>query len=352
MIMEMKAIDIRPVIKAIKETVESHALPDTKGAYCRWLWQDKRGGRRLGINEYGCADAVNILYTINEFYCDDEERAQRIAAIQSMQDPDTGMFTEATHHTIHTTAHCTAALELFEAKPLYPIYGLHKYFDKDELYALLDGLDWNDPWPKSHQGAGVYAALVNSGEMTEEFSKNYFDWLYENTDPETGFFRTGYASRAPYASISHPNGKDSPDSIFAYMAGGFHYFFNHEYAKMPMRYPERVIDTCIAMYKNGGIREDFGRCVGFLEIDWVYCMSRASRQTAHRWGEVRELLYGFARDFTDYLLSIDHKTHDGFNDLHMLFGAACALAELQSALPGVIITEKPMKLVLDRRPFI
>ena len=39
-------------------------------------------------------------------------------------------------------------------------------------------------------------------------------------------------------------------------------------------------------------------------------------------------------------------------DLHMLFGSVCALAELQSALPGMIITEKPLRLVLDRRPFI
>ena len=46
------------------------------------------------------------------------------------------------------------------------------------------------------------------------------------------------------------------------------------------------------------------------------------------------------------------EVHDGFNDLHMLFGSVCALAELQLALPGIIVTEKPLKLVLDRRPFI
>ena len=348
----MKKLDIRPIIKAMKQTVESHALTDTPGAYCRWLWQNSKNSRKLGINEYGCADAINILYTINEFYCDDKVRGERILALQSLQNPEDGMFVEATHHTIHTTAHCTAALELFEARPLYPIRGLHKYFDKDELYALLDGLDWNNPWPQSHQGAGVYAALVNAGEITEEFQKNYFEWFYENADPVTGFWKVGYAEKAPYADISHPNGNDVPDSIFTYMAGGFHYFFNHEYAKMPVRYPEKIIDTCIAMYKNHGIRKDFGKCVGFLEIDWVYCMTRASRQTSHRADEVRALLYEFAEGFVDYLLSLDYATDDDFNDLHMLFGCACALAELQQALPGIMITEKPLKLVLDRRPFI
>ena len=57
-------------------------------------------------------------------------------------------------------------------------------------------------------------------------------------------------------------------------------------------------------------------------------------------------------EYTDFLGSIDVKTHDGFNDLHMLFGTTCALAELQQALPGEMAVKKPLKLVLDRRPFI
>ncbi len=348
----IKKLDIRPIISAMIKTVKRHELTDHPGAYCRWLWQNENKSRELGINEYGCADAVNILYTVNEFYCDDETRAARISALQSLQNKDTGMFTERTHHTIHTTAHCTAALELFEARPLYPIYGLHKYFDKNELYSLLDGLDWNDPWPQSHQGAGVYAALVNSGEITEDFQHNYFAWFAEDADPETGFWKAGYATNAPYADHSHPNGKSAPDTVFAYMAGGFHYFFNHEYAKMPVPYPDKIIDTCIAMYKNGGIRHNFGRKVDFLEVDWVYCMTRASRQTSHRNDEVRALIYEFSEGYVDYLLSLDYETHDDFNDLHMLFGCVCCLAELQQFMPGVIVTEKPLKLVLDRRPFI
>ena len=92
--------------------------------------------------------------------------------------------------------------------------------------------------------------------------------------------------------------------------------------------------------------------VGFMEIDWVFCMNRASRQTAHRFDEVKALLWDFAQRFIPYLDSLDEKTDDGLNDLHMLFGAVCALAELQLALPGKIETTVPLKNVLDRRPFI
>ena len=74
--------------------------------------------------------------------------------------------------------------------------------------------------------------------------------------------------------------------------------------------------------------------------------------TAHRFDEVKELLWHMAQRFLPWLMSLDENTHDMFNDLHMLFGAACAMAELQIALPGKIETDIPLKNVLDRRPFI
>ena len=347
----MNKIDIRPLIKEIKYSVERHELPERKGAYCRWLWQAETGKpRELGINEYGCADAANILYTINDFYCDPETRAARVDALKSLQDPETGMYTEATHHTIHTTAHCTAALQLFDEKPLYPVKGLHKYFDKEELYAFLEGLNWaGDPWGQSHRGAGIYAALVNADEITEEFSKNYFEWLWENADEVSGFWKKSVADKAPYSNARNVDGYTS---MYPIMAGSFHYLFNHEYAKMPLRYPDKVIDSCIKMYTENGLSPDFGKNCNFIEIDWIYCMTRAARQTSHRNDEVRALVWDMAEKYLDYLLKLDHRTHDRFNDLHMLFGVCCALAELQSFFPGRIITEKPLKLVLDRRPFI
>ena len=59
-------INIDNIIKKISDTVESHRL-ENEGEYARWIWQNKEGNRELGINEYGCADAINILYTIGKF---------------------------------------------------------------------------------------------------------------------------------------------------------------------------------------------------------------------------------------------------------------------------------------------
>ena len=339
-------MDINNLILKIKETVDSHYL-GKPGEYARWIWHDSPDGnnvitwdveRDLGLNEYGCADAANILYTIGYFPSDPEERKCWVETLQNMQDPKTGLFTEQTHHPIHTTAHCAAALELFDAKPKYPYTDLEQYKTKEGLYGLLEGLDWANPWSQSHQGAGIYAAFANADQLTPEWRKWYFDWLWENASPETGFWKKGYEDK----SMPH-----------AQMAGGFHYYFNHEHAHMPVRYPEKMIDYCLYMYRETEMHSGkFGRLVGFIEVDWIYSITRSMRKTPHRFEECKQTLIEFADDYIAYLNTIDHKTHDGFNDLHMLFGMTCALAELQQALPGRYTTAKPLKLVLDRRPFI
>ena len=331
--------NIDELVLRIKDTVDNHNLGEV-GKYRRWNQNDKEMSRELGINEYGCADAANILYQIGYFISNPEERKGWIDTLQSLQNPETGLYTEATHHTIHTTAHCISALELFDARPLYPVKALHKYLDEKELYNLLDSLDWkNNPWPQSHQGAGLYVSLLLSGAADINWIRSYFNWLDDNADPETGMFRKGCVLSGA-APVSHS------------MGGTFHYVFNMENHKRALKYPEKLIDTCLDLYYSNAIRDDFGICCGFLEIDWVYCITRALRQSHHRPKDCKEALVKFEKDYLDYLYSVNYKTDDGFNDLHMLFGATCALAELASALPSTIETTRPLKLVLDRRPFI
>lgn len=329
--------DINGLINNIHLVVKSHYLGG--GGYARWINEKEGEERKLGLNEYGCADAANILYTINRFPADTGERAEIVSTLQSLQ-KDSGLFEEATHHPLHTTAHCVAALELFDAKPSKPLKGLDEYKTKEGLYGLLDGLDWKyNPWPQSHQGAGIYAALNLAGEADAEWNKWYFDWFWQESCPVTGMWRKDYttAGTARY---------------YEYMAGGFHYMFNHQYAHMPLKYPERFIDTCLEMYKNSDLKEGFGRGINFIEVDWVYCITRALRQCGYRFDDCVEAITDFADGYIDYLCGLNPENSDEMNDLHMLFGATCCLAELQQFLLGQIHSDKPLRLVLDRRPFI
>ena len=254
-----------------------------------------------------------------------------------MQDKESGLFYEKTHHPIHTTAHCMAAMELFDSAPLYPCTSLLYLKDKTALYDFLEHeVDWSNPWPESHKGAGIFVALTMTDEVNLEWKNQYFDWLWKHSDAETGFFHCG-GERAKY--------------VYYMMAGGFHYFFNHETERRPYRYPDKVIDSCIDLMsepeKHGMIKD----CT-FIDVDVVFCLNRAMRQTPHRFDEAKEALEQYAERYIDMMSKIDYEKDENFNDLHLLFGAVCCLAELQMALPGKILSSKPLRLVLDRRPFI
>ena len=336
------AINIDNIIKKISYAVASHKL-ENEGEYARWLWQNEEGTRNLGLNAYGCADAVNILYTIGEFPNTIEQRERFKTSLENLQNPETGLFREGTHHFIHTTAHCIAALELFDAKPKYPLTALNKYMTKEGLYDLLENLEWTtNPWDGSHKGAGIYASLVLSESVDSEWQDAYFNWLWENADPDTGFYGKNWI-------------KDCTAPPFYNVGATFHYLFNVEYKHMPLRYPEKLIDSCLALYENqdectkGALAPSN---IGFSIADWVYCLTRASRQTPYKFDEIRKVLRVFAEKHIAFLNEVDEKANDKFNDIHGLFGCVCGIAELQQALPGFIKSTKPLKLALDRRPFI
>lgn len=330
--------DIQPIINKVLERIEAHKVGE--GRYARWLWQNSKGSRELGINPYGCADAANLLYMLGHFPKDTAERAEWVSAMQQMQDPQNGLFHESTHHPLHTTAHVTAALELFDAVPKHRPTDALPYLEEGGFEGLMEGLNWKTPWPQSHQGAGIYVILNLCGEATPEWNRAYFNWFWENADPETGFWRKGDYQQEEHAPL------------YQFMAGGFHYLFNHESAHMPVRYPERMIDSCIWMYRENQTTEKFGKQSNFLEIDWIYCLTRACEQTHHRYDEVMATLRDFTDKYMDFWNTVDWETNESVNDLHLLFGGVCALAELQRVLRGELRSDKPLKLVLDRRPFI
>lgn len=331
-------MNIDPIVTKIRRCVRKHELG--AGAYARYTRPNEEKGQTLAINPYGCADAANLLYTIGDFERDSQRRAESIAVMQKMQDHETGLFHESTHHPIHTTAHVLAALELYDAGPLYPVYALEEYREIEKMRAFLEGLDWEgEPWGQSHRGAGLYAALRLTGRVDAAWQDAYFAWLRENCDARTGIGRKREAD-----CVELPR----------HLYGWFHYLFCHADAHRPFPYPEKLIDNCLDLYENHReqMGKGFGEMCSFREVDWVFSLNRALRQCPHRFDEGKAALRDFAKGFTAYLLRADEEADESLDDLHTLFGAACALAELQQALPGEMNSTVPLRLVLDRRPFI
>ncbi len=260
--------------------------------------------------------------------------------LAGLQDSTSGLFTDATHDPLHTTAHCIAALQLFDARPRHPLAALAYLRDDVALAAFLEGLDWRwNPWGESHKGAGLFAALALSGETTPAWEAAYFGWLWNRADGDTGLWRAGCIEAGGDAMLFH------------HLAGTFHYLFNHEYRHRLLRHPARLVDTCLRITSEG-LFPPLGASVGFAEIDWVYTLSHASRQSSHRLRETDEALRALADRYVRFLRDLDQHQDPGFNDLHRLLGVLCALAALQQAVPGLLPSAVPLRLVLDRRPFI
>jgi len=334
-------IDLRPFVRDVERILERHRL-DAPGRYARWTLAgaDETGAPRdTGANPYGCADAANLLYTIGRMPRDPAERAAWVATLRGLQDPSTGLFQEPTHHPLHTTAHCLGALELFDAGPAHPLAALAGLRDPGAMEAFLDGLDWRGaPWTEAHRGAGLYAALWLAGETDTAWEDRYFAWLARNADPATGLLRRGCVDPSPEGGA------------FPHLAGSFHYLFNVEHARRAWPHAAALVDLCLAIRACGTF--PLARLVWFADGDWVWCLSRMARRSGHRVAEAHAALAGFAAEYADFLLGLDPDADEGLDDLHRLFGAVCALAELQQALPGRLRTERPLRLVLDRRPFI
>lgn len=321
-------VDVEHVVRAAVGALRGACVE--AGRYRRYVTSG--GDPRIG---YGTAAAANVLYTLDLLPTDPRERAAFVATLRAGQSPQTGLFADPDHGPVHATANVVAALHLFGARPEYPLSGVAELLAGNAVARTLDGLDWiASPWGASHVGAGSYAALHVVDELPPGAADAYFGWLWDEQDPGTGLWRHG----------CQPGQADGSAPLFHHLAGSFHYLFNHVAAARPWRYPAAMIDTALALHRDGAY--PLGAEPGFAEIDWVYCLTRSVRQCGHRADEVEQVLRHFTHRYAQALGGVV------FDDLHTLHGTLAALAELQQALPGALRTERPLRLTLDRRPFL
>ncbi len=328
--------DLRAFIREVKEIVERHNLGEV-GKYARWMKQNEQNNCNLGCVPYGCANAANILYTINEFPEDGKERTAFIKVLQDFQNKDSGIFEDADNFPTHSTAFVSGALALFDAKPFTTVKGFSEYTTKEGLFRFLDNIDWaKQPWLGAHLGSGIYASMILTGTVSDEWEDYYFEWMDSNADPKTGLWK-----------------KDALEGAepFAYLASTFHYIFNYEYAKRAIPYPKELLETCIKAY-NDGVCPDFTTTIGWSNIDFTYMLATAQKRAGIKYDETQQILKEIADGMIPQLLAMNPIDSEDLNDLHNLFAIVCALAVLQDALPGYIRTSKPLQLVLNKRPFL
>ena len=286
---------------------------------------------------YGVADMACILYTLEALRPSEKERGEWAAAFQEFQNPETGWLVEKspTHNPLHNTAFALAAMELLDLTPKYPVK-MGDYYDPG---VFLNTLNWKTGvYEDSHKGAGVGAIFALVPELgTPRWFGEFFEACDGLFDPNNGLM-----------------GEQKPPGGDADQVGGtFHYSFLYQYFNRHMPYPEKRIDSVIGLQQPDGYWMATNHL--WMTLDALYLMTRTLRYCPHRFEDVR----GVARNVMGTLMrdvySVDGRAKTFVDKLavHSVTAALSIAAEMQEFLgAGEVVTERPLKLVLDRRPFI
>lgn len=327
-----QTFDLREFVRWITAELEpSVHLPGGAGHYAR------EPGKTT-VELYGVSDMACILYSIGALRPTERERAEWAEAFQSLQNPDTGWLLEKepSHTPLHNTAFALGAMELLNLTPKLPVKMGPEYADPA---AFLETLDWKTAvYTESHKGVGFAAihALVPELRTAAWFQK-YFAKCDSLFDPHNGLM-----------------GRDKPATGDSDQIGGtFHYSFMYTNFNRFMPYPEQRIDTVLRLQQPDGFWRPDSHL--WMTLDAVYLMTRTLRYTTHRFDDVRDCVRRVMAVMMEEIYSPAgrKKSFTGRLTVHSVTAAINFAAEAQQFLGAQeVITDLPLRLVLDRRPFI
>jgi len=308
-----KVVDLSAIRRQVMAYVDSLHVPGKPyGCY-----RDKPGA---APSLYAACD-VAILRTIMgedlRTSLTEKQRREWIDYINTFADEDgTYHGGRQDHSRAHANGMVIGALGPLGGKQKYPVR-LYDAFDTPaEVGAWLEKVDWRNQWGGSHLFWGGMHCFSWSRRCTPEWRKAVFAWLDANLDPDTGWWRKGVAQAKP--------GIDG-------LGGGAHIWpiYQHHGHRFP--YPERVIDSILAMQKADGCWLGYGN---YMELDALYGLAyMTSLAGDYRKGDVAAAVarHGarLTEVFPDYL-------RRGPN-VHVLLGVVGTFGLLNQMMPQVYV---------------
>ena len=326
--------DVREFLRWVEDDFErSVRVDEHAGHYARAPGESD-------IHLYGVADMACVLHTIGALHLDDAARAEWRLAFDGLQVAD-GWFVEdePTHDRFHSTAFTVAAMELVGLRPTKPLTFARRYSEPAAASRFLSDLDWRtDVYMASHRGAGLGA--IFSLDMTlgsADWFDAYFEALDHRLDPASGM-----------------HGEDKPATGDIDQVGGtFHYAFLYEWHHRVLAHPEARIDAVLGLQADDGFWSADSKL--WITLDAVYLLARACDRSGHRRDDVRRAVRAALTAFCEAVLApAQRDEHFGwYLGTHWLTAAVSVLAEAQRFLGAdEVRTDRPLRLVLDRRPFV
>jgi hypothetical protein len=335
----------------LHEWVRQYEIDGTPGNFS-YKPIDKTKSKPIRLSLYGTTDMVFSLFITNElenhfkdFY--EEKRDMWIKSIQNFQNPKTGWFKQGLwnydnlHFKEHRTAFATSALKLLGGSPKYKLRLSKKLNNKKSVEKWLKGTEWGLLfWPGSHRGGGVGAYYATSGDLPhKDFFKWYFDWLDKEADPEVGFWRRGWIHKINKNRLTKNE-----------LGGAIHFYWVYEFMDRPIPFPEKVIDSTLAIQNEFGLWDkDVSYCV---DLDGIFCLTRCCKQAnGYKKEDIKEAIIKYL-DYTVPTLNDRDFLFSRYKTSHILTGVLEAIAEVQKFYPDLIKTPKPWRESLDITPWI
>jgi len=211
-----------------------------------------------------------------------EQRDRVVAEVQSWQEPETGLFKDPLirpedrvsdrhsweHIWLHHTGCCINTLKWLDAEPLHPP-PTRAFVDAEDA----DDLGWAGPWMAGEHFARVIDAYRHhrslAGTATDETVDAAFAELEAKViDPATG--------------LPDRFNRDGPPRA---MAGLFKLLFAYQSVARPAPWPDRAIDSVLAMQDDAG---GFGQDNLCIHWDALVTLLRLNEQLegAHRFDDI------------------------------------------------------------------
>ncbi len=248
-----------------------------------------------------------------------EQRQEWIGHINSYAGP-AGDYTDRFGQSrFHANGMVVGALSVLQGRQGYPV-SLYDAFNSADLIApWLQRIDWSNQWASSHDIWGGLLCYSLSRACSDEWRACLFDWLNRNLDEQTGWWRKGI----PHADRHQPLG------------GSVHILPLYQRHRQPFPYPEKVIDSIIALQLPHGrwLQDQSPHMVSYLELNALYalrymsslCMPYRSRSILNTVKRYATLVQTYCSQHFEDLLTLHP---------HYWLAAVGTLGLLQQFFPG------------------
>jgi hypothetical protein len=162
------------------------------------------------------------------------------------------------HHLLHANGMVVGALGVLGGQQLAPVRLYDEFNTVENVEGWLEKLDWAGQWRASHLFWGGLHIFSFSKSCTAEWRRVVLDWLDRELDETSGWWRRG----VPHTDRHQPLG------------GSVHILPLYEHHDRAFPYPERVIDSTLALQLPEGHWYSLpGRApLHYLELDALYAL--------------------------------------------------------------------------------